>query len=93
VSARDLVSGAVIAKIARAAVERACVREVETGEAGVASSDLLAAIDAEFESAVRTLTPGNCRRHLEDLPQDVDVVRVDTPKRATRRTYRYLQVA
>ena len=93
VTARDLVSGAVIAKIARAAVEQACVREVDTGEAGVRVSDLLAAIDAEFQSTARALTPVNCRRHLEDLPQDVDVVRVETPKRATRRAYRYLQVA
>ncbi len=93
VTARDLVSGAAIAKIARAAVERACAREVDTGEAGLRSSDLLAAVDAEFESAARALTPANCRRNLEDLPQGVDVVRVDTPRRATRRAYRTLQVA
>jgi hypothetical protein len=79
------VSGAVIAKIAQAAVERACVREVDTGEAGVRSSDLLTAVDAEFQMAARTLTPINCRRYLEDLPQDLDVVRVDTPKRAMHR--------
>ena len=93
VTPRDLVSGAVLAKIARAAAERACAREVDTGEAGLRLSDLLTVVDAEFESTVRTLTPVNCRRHLEDLPQGIDVVRVDTPRRPTRRADRYLRVA
>ena len=94
VLASELVSGAVIANIARRAIERACMREVETGAAGVELSDLLEAVDLEFESAARTITPANCRRFLEGLPQDVDVVRVERPTASTtRRAYRYLNIA
>ncbi|MCC6772701.1 MAG: hypothetical protein IT360_16025 [Gemmatimonadaceae bacterium] len=94
VTAADLVSGAVIANIARRAVERACPREVESGAVGLEVSDILEAVDLEFESAARTLTPSNCRRFLERLPQDVDVVRVDRPVASTtRRAYRFLSVA
>ncbi|HEV8599741.1 MAG TPA: ATP-binding protein [Gemmatimonadales bacterium] len=93
VTARDLVSGAAIAKICQAAVERACLREAEAGPAGLALPDVLEAIDAEFESATRTLSPANCRRHLDDLPQDADVVRVEPVLRRSRRVHRVLQVA
>ncbi len=93
VHAADLVSGAVIANIARRAIERACLREVELGEVGVRLTDLLAAIDAEFDTAARALTPANCRRHLDTLPQDVDVVRVERVSAPSRQTYRYLSVA
>ncbi len=91
----DLVSGALIAQIAQRALERACLRELDTGQAGVRLSDLMAAIDAAFSDASATLTPANCRRHVDGLPQDVDVVRVEPaapPARAGRR-YRTLQVA
>lgn len=92
-SPRELVSGALIANIALRAIEHACLRDVETGEVGVRLSDLLEAIDAELETAARVLTPANCRRHLETLPQDVDVVRVERSDPPARRSYRYLRVA
>ncbi len=93
ITARDLVNGAAIAKICQAALERACLRDAETGDAGLGLPDLLEAIDVEFESATRTLTPGNCRRYLDDLPQDVDVVRVEPVLRRLRRIHRVLRVA
>jgi proteasome-associated ATPase len=93
VGAADLVSGAVIAKVARTAVERACHREVETGESGVRPGDLMEAIDAEFDAAARVLTPGNCHRYLDGLPQDVDVVRVEIAPRRAKRVHRFLSVA
>jgi proteasome-associated ATPase len=93
VTARDLVSGATIAKLCQAAIERACLRETEAGEPGLALADLLAAIDEEFESAARALAPGNCRRYLADLPQDVDVVRVEPVERRLRHLHRVLRVA
>jgi len=89
----DLVSGAAIANIARRATEAACQREAEGDAVGVCFADLLAAVDAEFDSAARTLTPANCRRFLESLPQDVDVVRVERLSTPKPRTYRYLSVA
>ena len=90
VRAADLVSGALIANITRRALERACLRDVELGDAGLRLSDLLEAIETELDSAARVLTPANCRRHLETLPQDVDVVRVDLVRASKQRSYRYL---
>jgi proteasome-associated ATPase len=93
VLAGDLVSGATIAKICQAAVERACHREAEGGRPGVRLTDLLEVVDAEFESVARALTPANCRRYLDDLPQDVDVVRVEPVTRRLRREHRFLRIA
>ncbi|MGQ0701888.1 MAG: AAA family ATPase [Gemmatimonadales bacterium] len=94
VLARDLTSGAAIAKICQAAVEQACLRESETGESGIRLPDLLEAIDREFASLVRGLTPRNCRSYLLDLPQDVDVVKVEpTRPQGPRREHRLLRVA
>jgi proteasome-associated ATPase len=77
----DLVSGAVLAKVALAAVERACVREARTGDAGVRADDVLDALDVEMASAARVLTPANCRSYISGLPQDVDVVSVQMADR------------
>lgn len=93
VKAGDLMSGASIARIARVAVERACLREIETGASGVAQEDLLHAISEEFECLSQSLSPANCRNHLQDLPQDVDVVRVEPVRRKVRSAHRYLSVA
>ena len=93
VRAADLISGASIAKIVTAATDRACHRELETGESGLRLEDLLAAMEDEFQSAVGALTPTNCPAHIGGLPQDMDVVRVDRPKRKVQRLYRYLEVA
>jgi SpoVK/Ycf46/Vps4 family AAA+-type ATPase len=93
VTARDLVSGAMIANVARTAIERACARDLETGRPGVTLADVLAAIGAEFDAAASVLTPANCRKHLTDLPPDADVVRVDPVRRTVTRSHRYLSVA
>ena len=83
IRASDLASGAAIANIAEKALERACAREVETGEQGLSTYDILAATDEELASMSACLTPGNCRHHLNDLPQDLDVVRVEPVARPT----------
>ena len=93
VAARELVSGATIAKIARLALERACLREIETGDAGLEPRDVLAAVEVELEQLAQVLTPANARVHLPDLPQDVDVVRVEPMARKVRRPLRYVAVA
>ena len=81
VHAADLISGAMIANIANGALERACYRHVETGEEGLRFEDVARAIDEELDAAARILTPSNCRLHLTDLPQDVDVVSVELAPR------------
>lgn len=87
---RDLISGAVIAKIALGAVERACLREAGTGESGVRLEDVAWSMDAELTNAARVLTPANCRAYLADLPQDVDVVSVSPVERRVLRPERYV---
>jgi hypothetical protein len=93
IQSRDLVSGAMLAGIARTAVERACVRELETGEAGVAEHDVLDAIADAVATALAALTPANCHTHLDGLPQDLMVTRVDTFLRRQRRPQRFRAVA
>jgi proteasome-associated ATPase len=93
VAASDLVSGARLARICQMAIERACFREQEGGTDGVRVTDLLEAIDAEFETAVAGIRPRTCHAHLDGLPQDVDVVKVDIAPRRERADYRYLRLA
>jgi proteasome-associated ATPase len=94
VKAPDLMSGASLAKIAQIALSRACFRDIETGESGVRVEDIFAGIDEELASLSRLLTPLNARDHILDLPDDVDVVRVDRPKgRRARGGHRHLAVA
>ena len=93
VHARDLISGSGIAKIVREASERACMRELEGGPGGLRQEDFWAAIDDEIDQAAGVLTTRNCRSYLEDLPQDVDVIKVERAKRATAQLYRVLRVA
>ncbi len=92
-TARDLVSGAAIAKICQSAIEHACFRDQEQGDPGLRAGDLLQAIDTEFDSAAGALTPRNCHLHLDDLPQDVDVVKVERTVRRARADYRFLRIA
>ena len=90
VRAADLVSGAMLANIASCALERACVREVEQGEPGLRMEDVAHSMEEEFDSAVRALTPANCRQHLTDLPHDMDVVNIQATPRKSRSLTRYL---
>jgi proteasome-associated ATPase len=81
----DLVSGAIIANVVTEAKERACLREIETGDSGLRWQDLHGAIAEQFDTIARGLTPLNCRSHLTDLPQDLDVVKVEpVVRKATR---------
>jgi proteasome-associated ATPase len=93
VRAADLLSGAEISQIAAAAIERACVREIETGEAGVRLEDALDAAAEQLESAAKALRPVNCRSYLADLPDDVDVVAVEPAASKVRRPHRYRNAA
>jgi proteasome-associated ATPase len=93
VRAADLISGAEISAIALAATENACARDARGGEAGIQLPDVMGAVDEFLTNAARALTPANCRNHLDDLPQDVDVVRVDPVTRKVARPFRYLNAA
>ncbi len=88
-----LISGAVIAKIAHDAAERACLRELETGQEGLSAEDLLDAVDSEFASSTRLLTPANCRGHLDEIPADTDVVRIELATRPELPSLRRARIA
>ena len=89
VRAADLVSGAQLEAIAQAALERACVRDIEGGPVGVSAPDMSAAISDFFKSASQVLTPRNARNYIGDLPQDVDVVSVSLTERKVKRPHLY----
>ena len=93
VRASDLINGAEIASIAESAAERAGVREARGGEAGVRVEDLVDAVGDFLGSAACALTPHNCRSYLDDLPQDVDVVRVEPLERKVSHAFRYINAA
>ena len=90
---RDVISGASIANIARSAIERACTRDVEHGDAGVHADDVLDAIADELQSAVGALTPANCHAFIGGLPQDLAVVRVEPIVRRVRQPHRFVSAA
>jgi proteasome-associated ATPase len=90
VHARDLMCGASLSRIVRVASERAALREIGGGDPGLVQSDFDRAVDRELVDVVRALTPSSCRRHLEGLPQDGDVVDVQPARPVTARARRYL---
>ena len=93
IQARDLTSGAMLANVARVALERACVRELETGDAGIRCGDVIDAVADELAGAVAALTPINCHAHVSGLPQDLTVVRVEPVARRVKRPHRFLSAA
>jgi len=92
VTRSDLTSGAVIAGIAAAGIERAMWRHATTGRAGIRLEDVLEALHDEFTTAAAALTPANCRNHVGGLPQDADVVSVKQHVRKVR-PHRYLTLS
>jgi proteasome-associated ATPase len=93
VHAAQLVNGAVIANITRHAVEHACFREMKTGEGGLTWHDVAGAIHRQFDAAAQSLTPQNCRHHLNGLPHDLDVVNVELVARRVAQPQRYLNAS
>jgi len=93
VRARDLLSGRVIEQICRSARDAAFVRHCAGGAAGVRVSDMERAVADATQRLSTTLTRHNAHQYLDDLPQDMDVVRVETPRRQVTRPIRYLNTA
>ncbi len=94
VRARDLMSGRVIQQICLHARERAFASHDERGDtAGLRVEDVLDGVDDAIERLRSTLTVRNVRAHLDDLPDDVDVVRVERDSSRLRRAHRYVEAA
>jgi SpoVK/Ycf46/Vps4 family AAA+-type ATPase len=80
----DLVTGAVVAKIAQSAIEKACVREIQGGEPlGVTPGDVLSSVDEEFRVMASTLTRDNIRRYIPAIPDGIQVGSVEVLDKQT----------
>jgi proteasome-associated ATPase len=90
VSAREVASGRTFEQICRAARQKAFLREVRGGEAGLRVEDIDEAACQAVERLRSTLSPRNIRSYLFDLPQDIDVVSVEPIARRVPRPGRYV---
>ncbi len=78
VEARDLISGAEVQKICRIAKEMAALREIESGESdGLRLQDLQTGVEKFIEESAAKLKPHNVGDYVDNLPQDLDVVKVE----------------
>ncbi len=89
VHARDLASGRLFEQIALATRERAFRRHLRAEGVGVRAADAADAVEDALLRLATTLTVHNTRAHLNDLPDDVDVVRVEPIRRRPERARRY----
>lgn len=92
IKASDIISGANIAKMARDAIFDACLRSVESDDGGVRLDDVLDAVSTELANCARMLTAANCRHHLANLPQDVEVVGIEPVKLQSAPLHRYVEL-
>lgn len=80
VAARELVSGRLIEQICTAARATAFERHCRGGDPGVSVADMKIAAGDAIERLRKTLTLRNIKSYLADIPQDLDVVEVETVK-------------
>lgn len=93
IGVHELVSGRLIKQICHAACTRALARRIRGGGDGVRVDDVRRAVADATERLRTTLTAANASRHIADLPDDVDVVRVERPRNGTAtRELEYLNV-
>jgi hypothetical protein len=94
VFARELLSGRLIERICVRARELAFAAEATREEAaGICEDDLLCAVEEAVQRLATTLSARNARSHLMELPEDLDVVRVEPTPRPVTRSHRYVQAA
>jgi len=93
VHARELVSGRLIEQIAHDARRRARRRHSRGDARGVEVRDVRDAIDEALQRLATSLTVHNVRSHLDDLPQGIEVVRVEPIRRKPAQVTRYVDVA
>jgi proteasome-associated ATPase len=93
IAARDLMSGRLIEQLCRSARRSAFRRDRDGGAVGLVAGDLDDAIAWALARLAATVTPRNCRAHLADLPQDLDVVSVDPIVRRVARRHAYVNAA
>jgi proteasome-associated ATPase len=80
-TAPDVISGAFIAQAAAEAKRRSCLRVIRGHPAGVTIQDLLAGVEQQLRGILQRLKPGPALRQMLDLPEDLDVVKVEMDPR------------
>jgi ATP-dependent 26S proteasome regulatory subunit len=93
VAAKSLISGRLIEQICRSARERAFARHLAGGTPGVQVADMEMAVAGAIERLATTLSVRNVHQYLDELPDDVDVVRVEMPRKNVKRPLRYVNEA
>ena len=82
-----------MADIVEQAKRRGCFRALEGETGDLTSEDLQAAIDLELCSIAERLKPGPALQQLLNLPQDLDVVKIELCRdRKTPRKFEYLKL-
>ncbi len=93
VYARDLASGRLIEQICVSAREKALVRHLAGCGEGMEVRDVQQAAEDARSRLASQVTVRNARDLIADLPEDVDVVRIDRPPSGVKRRFRYLRAA
>jgi proteasome-associated ATPase len=79
ITARELISGAMLEGLVRRASREAAVREAESGRAGgLSATDLAQALDAELLGITSLLSPMNVKSYVRSIPHDAHPVDVRT---------------
>ncbi|MBW2270516.1 MAG: AAA family ATPase [Deltaproteobacteria bacterium] len=93
VHARELASGRLIEQIALATRERAFRRHLKGDAGGVTAFDVASAVEDALVRLSSLLSVHNARAYLDDLPDDVDVVRVEPIRPRPPQGHRYLHAS
>lgn len=91
--AGELVSGRLIEQVCRAAARSAFMRHVGGGARGLMLADMHAATGEAIDRLRALLTLRNVKEYLADLPEDIDVVRVERNSGHASRALRYVHAA
>lgn len=89
VHARELMSGRLIEQLARSIREKAFHRHIEGDDRGLCVADALGSVETCLVELSTTLSPENARSYLDDLPQDIGVVRVEPVRSQPERRHHY----
>jgi SpoVK/Ycf46/Vps4 family AAA+-type ATPase len=93
VCARELMSGRLIEQLALSIREKAFRRHIRGEGQGLCVADAVASVETSLVELSTTLSVHNTRAYLDDLPQDIDVVRVDPIRPQPERRHRYYHAA
>ncbi|MEE8166425.1 MAG: AAA family ATPase [Myxococcota bacterium] len=93
VNARELMSGRLIEQLALSVREKAFRRHVRGDGRGLCVADAVASVESSLSELSTTLSVVNARAYLDDLPQDIDVVRVEPMRTQPERRHRFYHAA